>query len=458
MEIARGVPWLLGSLLLIALVQPAPVLAHAGLLRSDPPDPCGPLAQPRLKPDDPRCASGYILARPPSSIHLLFSESVTPFGGGITVIAPSGRRVDRGAARANVAVLSVPVDAVEEGTYRVRWRVIGTDTHPARGGYAFSVGRASIVSGVPSPAGDDLGAVSPLGLGLQVVSRWLHFAGYALGFGSLAFLFFVLQPAGLQPSPSLPAFSQSIEPRNRATGESRRILRLAGAGVLVLLLAELLALLAQGASGAANGALDLNLAGDALASSFGRVLAQRLSAALLLWVLLGIVQQGSVRLIKGILVLGLLLALMDGEASHAVSSGPLWLGLGVNAMHVAAMGFWVGGLVSLLAVWSSPDLGERRADVVRRFGRFAGISVLCLAVSGTIMAFLHLSGPASLLTNGYGQALLLKSAVLLVVLLLALAGRRGGRARRKRWWSLERAALLGLLALAGLLVSLPPPR
>src|SRR5205823_13329703 len=99
-------------------------------------------------------------------------------GGGITVLAPSGRRVDQGPPASDGAELSIPVSAVEAGTYLVTWQVIAEDTHPARGQFAFSLGHES--DPVAAETLGDVGAVSPVGLAFQVMARWLHLLGFAL--------------------------------------------------------------------------------------------------------------------------------------------------------------------------------------------------------------------------------------------------------------------------------------
>jgi putative copper export protein len=71
-----------------------------------------------------------------------------------------------------------------------------------------------------------------------------------------------------------------------------------------------------------------------------------------------------------------------------------------------------------------------------------------LAVSGAAMALAHLRGPGDLLGTAYGSVLAVK------VLAVGAAATIAGLGARR----LEAAALAGVLALAGLLVSLPPPR
>jgi copper transport protein len=427
------------ALLLIAGRPPA-AFAHAVLLRTDPPDICAPQAMPRLAADDPRCLTGAVLASPPAAVRLLFTEPVSPVGRGIRVVGSDGRRVDRGPARVDGPELTVEIAAEDAGTYFVTWRVISADTHPARGSFAFSVGHASFSPAVAEGAGG--GPIrSSVDLALQALARGLHFAGYALGFGTWGFLTAVLRPLGLDRSEA-----------------GRRVWRVMGVGVVLLLIAEPLALLAQTASLGVSDVVDPEATSAALESSFGRVLAQRLGAALLLWVLLGVAHDGSARATLAIGVLGLAVAFVDGEAAHAAGVRPAWLGLGVNTLHVAAMGAWTGGLAVLLRVWRLPSLAGRLPEVAARTGRASAAALAVLVATGTVMAIQHLAAPADMLASAYGRTLGVKVALLCVALGLAAAAVRTSPALRARWWNREAAVLAGVLGLAGLLVSLPPPK
>ena len=325
----------------------------------------------------------------------------------------------------------------------MEWRVTSDDTHPESGRYPFSVGQASEGVSNISPG------QSPwrrLGVVLQASARWLHFVGFALGFGTLVFRLFVLAPLRLE--------------------NNRTLRRLVQAGIGILLLAEPCALLAQVASLSTGNQFDMSLAGDALATSFGRVLAQRAGAAVLLWVLVGIIDQGEPRAAWAAPVLGIALALVDSEASHAVGTHPVWLGVALNALHIAAMGVWVGGLIAFLVVVRQPEIAGMRAALFRRFGRLAGGSFVLLVLTGVAMAAQHLAAPTDLIRTAYGRVLGVKLAVVLDVALVALGGtianrvaerRRQNDAHARRWWGAELLLLACILALAGLLGSLVPP-
>jgi copper transport protein len=371
-------------------LAPAPALAHASLVATDP-------------------AIGAVLPAPPATISLRFSEPVTAAGPGITVVAPSGRLVGTGPVRAAGTTMSAPFRTAGEGTYLVRWQVIAADTHPSRGQLTFSVGRASA-----APAGDDLGAdvgdVAPAGLLLQALARWLHFAGMALAFGAIAFRALVIPSAG---------------PRTEA-----RLDRMVDAGIGLLVAAELVALAGQ--------AVSLGVvAGDLLTSSFGRVFGLRLGGALLLWGAGGAVRQAG-RGRPALLGLGAAVALVDGLAGHRIAGWPDAAALALGAVHEAAMAVWAGGLAAVLVTGAG----------AARFRRVALAAFGVLVVSGAALALAHVRAPADLAGTTYGGVLAVK--VLAVGAVAAIAGLGARR--------LEAAALAGVLALAGLLVSLPPPR
>ncbi len=431
------VVWLVGGWL-----KPLPALAHAGLVRSFPPDRCTALEQPQFAPDDPACLTGEVLEVAPTTVHLWFSEPVQAVRHGIVIIGPAGKPVEQGKSQADGQELQIGLSATERGTYQVYWQAISDDTHPVRGHFAFSVGQTSLpVAGKAAPPTvQEFGSIAPLGLVLQTLGRWLHFAGLALGFGTVAFLQGVLGPA-----------------RPSTTVAEQRLWRLVNLGIILLVLAAPVALLGQTGSLGLAQLFDIDLAGDMLASSFGRVLAQQVGAAVLLWVLAGPARQGSSLSRWAILLLGVVLCLGDGQSSHAVSSGPLLPGLAANTLHLAAMTVWVGGLVSLLAIWNLPELKASQAEMLRRFGQLAALSLVALVLSGTLLAWLHLNRPFDLVANTYGRTLLLKLITLVGVVGLVWAGGKIISERRSQWWLVELGTLAGLLSLAGLLVSLPPP-
>lgn len=368
---------------------PVAAQAHARLLASDP-------------------SPGALLQSAPASVRLSFSEPVTRAGRGISIYAPDGRLAQSGLARAAGVELTTGVRDAGPGTYTVIWTVVSSDTHPSRGQLTFSVGHDSPPR-APGLGSRDVGLVSVLGLVLQTISRWLHFAGFALGFG-------------------VATYCLLVSGRHRA-------LRLASLGVLLLVLSEPLALLAQTASLDPSQTFDGDALVSMLASPFGRVFGLRAAAAVLLWAVLGALSQAP-WLRWAVPVLGAALAAVDGAAAHAIPALPAPGAIALIGVHVGAMGFWVGGLVAYLV---QPDAG---------FRRLLGWTLALLLLSGVALALLHFSSPSQLISTPYGLSLLAKLP--LVGAALAL-----GYLSYRRW---ELPALAGVLLAAALLLSLPPPR
>ena len=408
-------------MLFFLLLQPTSAAAHtlhALLLRSDPQE-------------------GRVLAAPPTMVRLWFSEPVQIVGLPIRVFSPTNKVVSSGPVHVNGTQVVVGINAQEEGTYLVMWQVVSQDTDPASGSFAFSVRHSG---GIWSTAVGQQG-VSPLGLWLQVLARWLHVLGFALSFGALAFRQSILRPLHVAQDVLV----------------AQRVGRCVTVGLLLLLVAEPMALLAQTIS---LGSVELfapNVAAQLLMSSFGRVLAQRLGAAILLWVLMGAAKEGAHTAYMLALFLGVALAVVDSQASHAVVSRPAWAALTATTLHIIAMGVWVGGLIALCVVWRVKSLRAQQQVLLMRFGALALASVAELALSGAIMAWLRFPRPLDLITTTYGLTLMIKSGMVLAVLVLVWLTRRMSQGYRERWWLTELFILAVILVLASLLVSLPQP-
>jgi copper transport protein len=355
------------------------VYAHAQLVQSDP-------------------APESVFASPPVAVTLLFTEAVTPAGTGIKVFSPAGNQV-ASAAHSSGSVLMAAVDSAEVGTYVVSWQVYSSDTHPSRGAFRFVVGRPS-----PNPysallTAGEIGTATPLGLVVQALSRWVHFMGFALAFGVVGYQALIHRKDGFS--------------------------RLVGIGVALLVAAEPLALLGQLASLSFDG--DTTLA--VLGSGFGRLLGLRLGAALLAWTLMGVGRSSPM------LAVGFVVALLDGASAHAIAGLP-GAGQALVAVHVAAMGLWVGGLAAFIRVRD------------RRFGRYAAWTLGIAVVSGLLLAFAHTGFGVALVTTDYGRVLLIKVLIVVAALLTVTL-------RRPR---LELGALVAIVAAAAVLAALPPPR
>lgn len=361
-----------------AALLPQSASAHARLLETDP-------------------TSGAVLQSAPAAVTLVFSEAVTPAGAGIKVYAPSGRQLAH-ATETRGSVLAARVDDAGAGTYVVLWQVYAADTHPSRGAFAFSVGRASANPFASLLDVPQLGTATPLGLALQSLGRFIHFAGFALVFGGAGYRIL--------------------------TARSGRFGRLVGAGVVLLIVAEPVALLGQLASPSFDA--DTTLA--VLGSSFGQILGLRLGAALLAWTLIATERSWPV------LAVGAITAMLDGLSAHGFPGAPV-VGQLLVAVHVGVMGLWLGGIASFIA---SPD---------PRFGRYALATFGLAALSGAVLALVHTSVGSALLNTDYGHAVVVKIVVVGAAVIAAVV-------RRRR---LELGIAIAAVLAAALVGALPPP-
>jgi copper transport protein len=297
----------------------------------------------------------------------------------------------------------------------VTWQVLAADTHPSRGAFRFTVGSPTPNPYSPLLSGGAIGTATPLGFALQALARWMHFFGVALTFGVIVY--------------------------QRLTHRDPRLRRVVQGGLILLIAAEPVALVAQLASLSFDGPTAIAV----MASGFGRLLGLRLAVAVLLWAVL------ALDAFWPVLVLGGGMALIDGATAHAIPGFPS-AGLVLNAVHLAATGLWVGALVGLVLAaptLPSPASGGGKFALPSPTGgwKFA-LGAFAIAVgSGLLLALAHVGVPPALTTT-YGWALVIKIAVVGIAIMLALLGRRRA----------ELGVVAVILAAAAVLVSLPPLR
>jgi copper transport protein len=138
-----------------------PAAAHAVLMHTDP-------------------GAGAVLPTAPAEVRLRFSEPVRPVPEQTSVLRPDGGRADTGTPTQNGPSLLIRLaTGLSEGTYRVTYRVVSDDGHPVAGGFSFSIGKPSPVSGagVVAPAG---ATVDPVVAAIMPIVRYLGFVGLIL--------------------------------------------------------------------------------------------------------------------------------------------------------------------------------------------------------------------------------------------------------------------------------------
>jgi copper transport protein len=385
-----AVPALTGTLLaaLVLLVGP-PASAHAMLESSTP-------------------AADSVLQQAPVSVNLVFNENVTLLPDSVRVFGPDGKQVDDGSvtrARGSSATAEVGLGSdLPDGTYLVSYRVISADSHPVEGAYTFVVGhpsRAPAASPATTAGGGSRSVDVALGL-----SRWLSYAGSALGLGGLAFLAWCW-PAGWA---------------------SRRARLLVDAGAGTLAAGTLLALFLKGPYDAGLGLGSITygaLLREVLGTTYGRALDVRLFLIAALVLLLTYRDHAPRRWLApmpAVLLVGV--GVTFALCGHAAAGSNRPYAIASDAAHVAAMSIWLGGLVLLLGAVLVRGAG--RDDVtatVLRFSTLASGAVTLLIATGIYQTLREVRSFDVLLHTHYGHVLLVKLGIVAFAFFAAAGSR-----------------------------------
>ncbi|HEX3909753.1 MAG TPA: CopD family protein [Solirubrobacteraceae bacterium] len=451
----------------IALLATAPAAtAHAQLLGTSP-------------------VSGTTVAVAPREVIFKFNESVGGTLGAVRVYDAQGREVDDlkvshpdGQQHWMGVGLETELPA---GTYTATYRVISADTHVVFGGLVFNVGHPSASSKV-TVAGlierNESGHVTKVAFG---VVRALDYLSIALMLGGLAFLLVAWLPAlravGGEDAHWREA-SQALARRLRAL-----LLGAAALGVAVSVLGFLL----QGAS-ASGVSLWSSLKGtvlsDTLDSRFGTVWAARAGD----WVLLGGLAllasklRGRRRWIEGPIALGAAyLALTPALSGHASIESPRGVFFPADVLHVLAASVWVGGIACLLLALPaatrrlpSAERGGLLLATLERFSPLALASVIAIAATGVLQAYIDVRSLHGLFHTTYGWLIVVKTVLLLGLIGLGWVNRervlpslrRLVRAHRapgetgvlaRRTLRGELVAMVAVLGATAALISYTPP-
>ncbi|WP_407951963.1 copper resistance protein CopC [Plantactinospora sonchi] len=386
-RIGAGLGLLLASLAL--LLGPAiPASAHAALVSSSP-------------------AAESVLGSAPTEVVLTFSEGVREVTDKIRVLGPDGSRVNRGEPTFNGAVVTIPVDpGGPRGTYLVSYRVISADSHPVAGAYTYSVGAPSTP---PTDSGAD--EVHPA-VGVAVrVAKFLGYAGLLLLIGPVLVLS-LLWPRRL----------------DRA-GPGR----LVWAGIGLIGLSTVAAIWLQVPYTAGGGLFAVSGAalGDVLGSTFGAALLVRLgilaaTAILVRPLVTGRAGRGDQVLL---VILGVAGLFTWPIAGHASASPVPAVSVVVDAVHLAGMAVWLGGLV-MLGGFLLRRATERELDAILPvWSRWATLAVSALLLAGVVQALIEVGTPAALVSTTYGRLLIAKIVLFALVVAAAAYSRQLVRRR-----------------------------
>jgi copper transport protein len=447
----------LAALVALALIAPATASAHARLEGTSPPQ-------------------GAVVKTEPSAVVFEFDEPVEGNFGAVRVYDAAGERVDEGDAfhpddeGPKLGVHLQP--GLPDGSYTATYRVVSADGHIVSSGYVFSIGKAGrapteTVGELIGGSGN--GKVTEIAYGL---ARGLEYTAIALAIGGVAFLLLCWLPA-LGAAGGVGETSRRTASRAFAS-RLRLLLWIAAAIGLVATAVQIVLEGAEAAGVPGFSALTKTIIEEALETRFGAVWGWAFIAWLAIAVLAPLLTRSgaqsptpapnhdpgpqgepmdprtnlpAVRERGGpsarplatpslatllIAVPLIYLCLCPALSGHGSSQSPVALNFPVNAIHVAAMAIWLGGLAALLLALpaatrsaSTPaDRARLLAGPLARFSTVALAMVGLIMATGLIQAYVYVRHFGDLFSTGYGRAVLAKFLLLCCVIALAAYNRR----------------------------------
>jgi copper transport protein len=377
-------------------------------------------------------ADGEVLEVPPTAVRLSFTEPPDLALTSIDLVDASGASRPLGAVErapgGTRGIVAVVQGDLPEGVYTVTWSTVSrTDGHPTAGAFTFGVG-VTAEQVPPPPPGGSTRTVTPSVA--SVAGRWLLYVGLAVLFGAAA--------AGLL------ALGPMATTRGWLIGSAWA---LAAAGIVTIVLAE------RSAIGVPLGTLLSSDTGGAFVRLGVAVGVAGVAA------LIAVLRPGRATLIVlGAAVGAAMLARAAG--SHA---GGSTTSVVAQAIHLAGVGAWIGGLVWLLA-----ELRRGPApSAIRRFSNLAAGGLLVVFASGVVRAADELGGLGWWLhpfANDYRTTLSVKLALVVPLVALGAANRFRNVRRFERADARPLLRTVGgeilvaatVFAAAGVVTGLPP--
>jgi copper transport protein len=391
-----------------------------------------------LQSGDP--APNSVLKAAPAVVTLTFTEAPDPKLSSIRVLDSSGGLVTTASLSAVAGhpdELSMAMPPLPDGVYTVAWRTVSAvDGHIAAGSYAFSIGNIPPPSNATVTAPTVSSVTSSASTGV-VIARWILYLGL-LGLLGAAFLGSVLLRG-----------VDMLLPLRLAVVE----LGVAVAGTVLLVGFQI------GDAGASLTALP----GTSLGNDAVLRLAPLVVAAGLLVAAIRASERARRALLAASGVLAALALLAEARLSHAASQSLAPAEIGVQWLHLVAVGLWLGGLAALLTELRGPA-APTRAELARRFAALAGLGLAAVALTGAVRAVVDVGSIDALVSTDFGRLVLLKIGLLMPIAVLGalnhfrnvpLAALRLGPLRRAG--SIELALGAVVLIVSSMVVNIAPP-
>jgi copper transport protein len=385
----------------------------------------------------------------PRQVIFEFNQAVGGTLGAVRVYDAQGNEVDDldvGHPFRNQRWMGVGLKpGLPDGTYTATYRVVSADTHVVDGGLIFNIGHAGAtprytVAGLIGR--NRSGRATAIAFGLV---RWLDYVSAAVLIGGLVFWLVAWRGA----LGAVGGDGEEWDRAARALGARLRVLLSVAVGVGVT--ASVLGVLLQGASAAGTslwGALHWAIVRNTLEGRFGEVwsvraldwllLAAALATAAALARSAGSGEHGSrsaIALPPRALVLAiglgaLYLAVTPALAGHASVESPRGVFLPSDVLHVLAASVWVGVIACALLALPSATRALRSEERTRllhavlvRISPYALVSVVVIAITGVVQAYIDVRSVHGLLHTTYGALVIAKVVLLLALIALGYANR-----------------------------------
>ncbi|WHY93355.1 copper resistance protein CopC [Neobacillus cucumis] len=387
-----------------------------------------------------------ILEKSPSQVMIQFDETIQPEFNSIQVFDSDGKRVDKKDGRINPKKPSILESDLEKnlqnGTYRIEWKVVSNDGHPVQGVIPFQIGENSTGNAVIHPTSKGYSPTLDL-----IVIRWLQYISNACYVGVLFFVLVVIS-------------KESVE---------KPLIKTVKFSYIFLLLSILLNLPLQATILTSSSWIDVfnfsTLQDMILNTQFGDMWLVQVVMLIILAIPTFLLSRNISKnnVLNWIcLVLGICLLLTKSLTSHAASTTNKFLSVLIDFGHLLAASVWIGSLVAmivLLPLVRSSETKDIYLNIIGRFYKWGLILVVLLAFTGVFSSLSYIPNLYSLIHTDYGKVLVGKVILLLFMLLLAAINFLKGRRRKAKgltgtiWSELLIGAMI--LILSVLLTNLP---
>lgn len=391
----RRLTWIVITIvILIGLVTVPIVSAHANLVESSP-------------------SSGEQVEDAPDKLVLTYSEGVQL--AEVTVESADGDRIDGDAQvdQNDKAIVHVPLEDVDNGTYVVQWEVLSVDGHTTSGSFFFVVGdepptREQLLDTFEED--DDEYSVTLA----EPAFRSTYLAGVIILVGAPLTLLFAVYPLARRHGVDIEAADR---PTHWLFGGTLLVVLLAATGLAVVQFP-------------AQRSLSIGTVEQFLEAELGLSWLVRTGVILVLGLVTAVRVARSKRISKRVwlgamAVGGLLLQLTMSRTSHSAAVVDGTAGILTDFGHLVGASLWLGGLVILATIVPTylaraDDVTTLATQLISRFSVLAVAGVALAGATGLAIAAWHVPTVDSLGATLYGSALSVKT--LLVLIAIGLGG------------------------------------